>query len=95
MTTHGVKSVVVKRKPGCKESGDAHDWAPEQAAKRYPQGLEKKEWQRALKAHIKQRHPHLLETELQKTFREKGHELIFGAPYTPGMQPIELLWWVI
>ena len=44
-----------------------------------------------MKAHLAA-HPELNQTRLQKIFSEKNYQLIFTPPYTPQVQPIELLW---
>ena len=48
-----------------------------------------------MKAYIKQylkERPHLTRSHLQKVFDQHGYRLIFTPPYTPQLQPIELLW---
>jgi transposase len=37
-------------------------------------------------------HPEQNRTEIQKMFSERGYQLIYTPPYTPTVQPIELVW---
>jgi hypothetical protein len=37
-------------------------------------------------------HPGINQTQVQKLFKQHGHELIYTPPYQPGAQPIERLW---
>jgi transposase len=37
-------------------------------------------------------HPEYQQTEVQKLFKERGYQLIYTPPYTPNVQPIELVW---
>jgi len=50
-----------------------------------------RELQDALKAFVNE-HPEYQEDKLEKLFDSKGFRLIFTPPYTPALQPIELLW---
>ena len=47
---------------------------------------------KALHRHIKKTQPDLLKPNVQKKLEAAGHSVIFGAPYCPKFQPIELLW---
>lgn len=51
----------------------------------------KHELQSRLEAYLKTR-PDLQKSKLQSLFQAKGHSLIFTPPYTPSVQPIELVW---
>ena len=50
-----------------------------------------RELQDALKNFVSE-HPEYQEDKLEKLFESKGFRLIFTPPYTPVLQPIELLW---
>ena len=49
------------------------------------------EMKSVMKAYLVQ-HPELSRTRLQHIFDHHGYELIFTPPYTPQVQPIELVW---
>jgi len=50
-----------------------------------------RELQDALKTFVGE-HPEYQEDKLEQLFKSKGFRLIFTPPYTPVLQPIELLW---
>ena len=49
------------------------------------------EMKRVMKEHLA-KHPELNRTRLQEIFHKHGYQLIFTPPYTPQVQPIELVW---
>jgi hypothetical protein len=56
---------------------------------KYAPALE--EMQAYVKQYLKE-HPQLSRSRLQKVMDQHGYRLIFTPPYTPELQPIELLW---
>lgn len=49
------------------------------------------EMKHVMKQHLAE-HPELNRTRLQEIFNKHGYQLIFTPPYTPQVQPIELVW---
>lgn len=49
------------------------------------------EMKQVMKEHLA-KHPELNRTRLQEIFSKHGYQLIFTPPYTPQVQPIELVW---
>ena len=45
-----------------------------------------------MRGEIKKKDPALLMTQLELHFETKGWQLLWQPPYSPGFQPIELLW---
>jgi hypothetical protein len=42
--------------------------------------------------YIKNNKPELLECQIEKTLKERGHRILWTPPYSPDLQPIELFW---
>jgi hypothetical protein len=59
---------------------------------RAPTGPSLDEMRACLQRELEEKHPHLLQTRLQKRFAELRWQLIFTPPYCPELQPIELVW---
>jgi transposase len=83
----GVKDVQVERDGQMRTFGLASLFAPRSG--KYAPRVE--EMRRFMKQHLAA-HPHLNRTRLQEVFAQHGYKLIFTPPYTPQVQPIELVW---
>jgi transposase len=46
----------------------------------------------AIVKYFRQRKPHLLECKVEKYLKDREHSVLWTPPYSPDLQPIELLW---
>ena len=86
MVDKGVEEIKLMRKGKEKTFGKA---ALFNTRSKYAPSLE--EMKAFAKQYLKE-HPELSRSRLQKVMDEHGYRLIFTPPYTPQLQPIELLW---
>jgi hypothetical protein len=58
------------------------------------EGPSKEELAKAVILICKRSFPHVLDSKVERVFREKGWKIIWTPPYCPKFQPIELVWGV-